>query len=66
MQGIDYYNSDGIINEVFINTKRKGTTNIIQQEITVTEKGKLYSISITTILIDKTYYPSPDPYTTLG
>ena len=66
IQGIDYYNSDGIVNEVFIDTKLSGT-NVIQQEVTITEKGKLYSISISTIVIDASYYlPAPDPYTTLG
>lgn len=54
------------MNEVFINTKLSGT-NVIEQEITVTEKGKLFSITITTVVIDASYYPpAPDPYTTLG
>ena len=53
------------MNEVNVNTKLNGTT-IIQQEVTVTEKGKLNYISITTILIDSTYYPVPNDYKILG
>ena len=53
---------------MYISTTLVGT-NTIEQKVTVGEKGRLYSITITTILINSNYYPaSPtiDPFTTLG
>lgn len=66
IQGVDYYNEDGVINEVYISTKWVDAKNY-EHKVTVGEKGRLYSITIMTILIKSDYYPaSPDPFTTLG
>ena len=66
IHGIDYSNTDGVLNEVNLKTKILSASSAIQQEIIVAEKGKLNYISATTILFGAGFYAPPNVYDTLG